>query len=83
MPVGEEAGGYVVQLGAFANNVNAQAFVAHVANQIGTLGVEAKVHEAGGLYRVVVGPYPTREDAKRAGERLRDAFGLDNMVRTR
>ena len=83
MPVGEEAGGYVVQLGAFANNVNAQAFVAYVANQIGTLGVEAKVHEAGGLFRVVVGPYPTREDAKRTGERLRDAFGLDNMVRTR
>jgi rare lipoprotein A len=83
MPVGQEAGGYVIQLGAFANNANAQAFVSHLANQIATLGVEAKVHETGGLYRVVVGPYPTRDDAKRTGERLRDALGLETMVKTR
>ena len=83
MPVGQEPGGYVVQLGAFANNANAQAFVAHVANQTATLGVEAKVHEAGGLYRVVVGPYPTRDDAKRTGDRLRDAFGFDSTIKGR
>lgn len=83
MPVGQEAGGYVIQLGAFANNANAQAFVSYLANQIATLGVEARVHETGGLYRVVVGPYPTRDDAKRTGERLRDAFGLETMVKTR
>jgi len=81
IPVGREAGGYVVQLAAFANNVNAQAFVTHVANQTGVLGVEAKVHETGGLYRVVVGPYPNRDDAKRTADRLRDAFGLDGMIR--
>jgi len=83
MPVGQEAGGYVIQLGAFANNANAQAFVSHLANQIAALGVEAKVHETGGLYRVVVGPYPTRDDAKHTGERLRDALGLETMVKTR
>jgi rare lipoprotein A len=83
LPVGQETGGYVVQLGAFANNDNAQAFVTHVANQTAAVGVEAKVHEAGGLYRVVVGPYPTRDDAKRTGDRLRDAFGLDGMVKGR
>ena len=83
LPVGQETGGYVVQLGAFANNANAQAFVTHVANQTAAVGVEAKVHEAGGLYRVVVGPYPTRDDAKRTGDRLRDAFGLDGMVKGR
>lgn len=82
MPVGEEGGGYVVQLGAFANYANAQAFVAHVANQIAALGVEANVHEKEGLYRVVVGPYPTRDDAKRAGDRLRDAFQLDSLVKS-
>ena len=81
IPVGPEGGGYVVQLAAFANNVNAQAFVMHVANQTGMLGVEAKVHEGGGLYRVVVGPYPTRDDAKRTADRLRDAFGLDSTIK--
>jgi rare lipoprotein A len=83
MPVGQEAGGYIIQLGAFANNANAQTFVAHVANQIAMLGVEAKVHETGGLYRVVVGPYPTRDDAKRTGDRLRDALGLETIVKAR
>ena len=81
MPVGREGGGYVVQLAAFANNVNAQAFVTHVANQTAVLGVEAKVHETTGLYRVIVGPYPTRDDAKRTADRLRDAFGLDSMIK--
>jgi rare lipoprotein A len=81
IPVGPEGGGYVVQLAAFANNVNAQAFVMHVANQTGMLGVEAKVHEGAGLYRVVVGPYPTRDDAKRTADRLRDAFGLDSTIK--
>lgn len=81
MAVGQEVGGYVVQLGAFANNINAQAFLTHVANQTGALGVEARVHEGGGLYRVVVGPYPTHDDARRSAERLRDAFGLDGMVK--
>jgi len=83
MPVGQEAGGYVVQLGAFANNVNAQAFVEHVANQIAPLGVEANVHEDAGLYRVSVGPYPTRDEAKRTADRLRAALGLDSTIKPR
>jgi len=83
IPLGQEPGGFVVQLGAFANNLNAQAFVEHVANQIAPLGVEAKVHEQGGLYRVSVGPYPTRDDARRTAERLRVALGLDSTIKTR
>ena len=80
-PVAQEPGGYVVQLGAFANNANAQAFVGRLTNQIAGLSVEAKVHEADGLFRVVVGPYPTRDEARLTGERLRVALGLDNVVR--
>ena len=81
MPVGRATGGFVVQLGAFANNLNAQAFVERVANQIAPLGVEASVHEQGGLYRVSVGPYPSRDDARRTADRLRAALGLDGMIR--
>ena len=83
IPVGQEPGGFVVQLGAFANNINATAFIEHVANQITPLGVEAKVHEQGGLYRVSVGPYPTRDDARRTAERLRSALGLDSTIKGR
>ncbi len=82
MPLQQAPGGYVVQLGAFANNANAQAFVANVANQVTPLGVEAKVHESNGLFRVSVGPYPTRDDARRAADRLRDALGLAGTVRS-
>ena len=81
IPVAQEPGGYVVQLGVFANYLNAQAFVEHATNQIAPLGVEASVHETGGLFRVVVGPYPTRDEASRTGERLRVALGLENMVK--
>ena len=83
LPVAAETGGYVVQLGAFANNANAQNFVASVANQTAGLGVEAKVRQADGWFRVFVGPYPTRDDAARSAERLRTALGLDGMVRAR
>ena len=81
LPIAQEAGGYVTQLGAFANYANAQEFVARLANQTGSLGVEPRVRQDSGLYRVYVGPYSTREEARRAADRLRDALGLDSTVR--
>jgi rare lipoprotein A len=81
MAVAPEAGGYVVQLGAFANNANAQNFVVNLANQTAGLSVEPKVRQADGLFRVVVGPYPTRDEAKRSADRLREALGLDSTVK--
>ena len=82
MPLQQAPGGYVVQLGAFANNANAQAFIANVANQVAPLGVEAKVHEGNSLFRVSVGPYPTRDEARRVADRLREALGLAGTVRS-
>jgi len=81
LPIGQEAGGYVAQLGAFANYANAQEFVGRLANQKGTVGVEPRVRQEAGLYRVYVGPYTTREEARRAADRLRDALGIDSTVR--
>jgi rare lipoprotein A len=82
VPIGQEAGGYVVQLGAFANNANAQNFVAHLANQTAGPTVEAKVRQIDGLFRVFVGPYPTRDDARRALDILRETAGLEGTVKT-
>jgi rare lipoprotein A len=73
-------GGYVVQLGAFANFANAQAFLAHVQNQIATAGVEPRVRQSGGLWRVVVGPYAGRDEARRVADRIASAFGLATTV---
>jgi rare lipoprotein A len=81
-PIGQDAGGYVAQLGAFANYANAREFVVRLANQTGGLGVEPRVRQDSGLYRVYVGPYATREQARQSADRLRDALGLDSTVRS-
>jgi len=80
IPVAASDGGFVVQLGAFSNYANAQNFQGRLANQLAPLGVEAKVRQVGGLFRVFVGPYPAREDARREADRLRDTLGLSTTV---
>ena len=79
-PIAAAAGGFVVQLGAFANYANAQNFLGHVQNQLAAAEVEAKVRQTGGLFRVYVGPYADREEARRVGERLTTAFGVVTMI---
>ncbi len=80
VPVARADGGFVVQLGAFANFTNAQNFVGRVANQLAPVGVEAKVRQVNGLFRVFVGPYPSRDDARRTADRLREALGLPSTI---
>ncbi len=86
VPIGQDAGGFTVQLGAFSNFANAQNFVAHLANslanQMGTPVVEPKVRQVEGLFRVFVGPYPTRDEARRAMEALRDTTGIAGTLKT-
>ena len=80
VPVAAAEGGFVVQLGAFANYGNAQNFVAHLANQLAPVGVEPKIRQVDGLFRVFVGPYPGRDDAARTADRLRDTLGLPTTI---
>ena len=79
-PIASADGGFVVQLGAFASYANAQTFVAHLANQVAPVGVEPSVRQVNGLFRVFIGPYPAREDAKRMADRLRDALGVVSTI---
>ena len=59
---------------------NAQNFLAHAQNQLANASVEAKVRQSGGLYRVYVGPYADRDEARRVGERITQAFGFATSV---
>jgi rare lipoprotein A len=77
---GAPHGGYAVQLGAFASYPNALNFLAHVQNQLRGAEVEAKVRQSGGLYRVYVGPYAERDEARRVGDRITQAFGFATSV---
>jgi rare lipoprotein A len=76
----ETTGGFAVQLGAFQNFNNAQTFLAHVQGLLATAQVEPRVREVGGLYRVYVGPYPDRDEARRVAERLKSAFGFATAI---
>ena len=42
--------------------------------------VEPKVREANGLYRVYVGPYADRDEARRVADRITSAFGMATAV---
>ena len=79
-PLAAVTGGYSVQLGAFANFANAQAFLTRAQNQLATAQVEARIRQAGGLYRVYIGPYPARNEAKRIGDRITAAFGFATTI---
>jgi rare lipoprotein A len=76
----ESAGGFAVQLGAFQNYNNAQTFLAHTQAQLASVQLEPRVREVGGLYRVYLGPYPDREEAKRVADRLANAFGFATAI---
>jgi rare lipoprotein A len=79
-PAAAAASGFVVQLGAFANFANAESFLAHVQNQTRAAEVEPRVRQSGGLWRVYVGPYPDRDEARRVAERIERAFGFATTI---
>jgi rare lipoprotein A len=79
-PPAAPPGGFVVQLGAFANFANAQTFLAHVQNQTAAAQVEPRVRQTQGLWRVYVGPYAERDEARRVAERIASAFGLATSI---
>ncbi len=80
-PVAAPGGrGYIVQLGAFRDNANAQRLAADARDRLASLVIEPQVRESGGLWRVYVGPYADRDEAKRMGDRLYAAFGMDSAV---
>jgi rare lipoprotein A len=76
IPVQSAPSGYTVQLGAFASNANALNFLDHAKNQLVNAEVEPRVRQVDGLYRVYVGPYADRDEARRVAARLAQAFGF-------
>lgn len=76
----DAGGGFAVQLGAFQNYVNAQNFLSRAQGQLASAQVEPKVREVNGLYRVYVGPYPDRDEARRVADRITQAFGMAAAV---
>lgn len=73
-----QAQSYVVQLGAYKDEGN----VASLRNRLKTEGFATYTEKVADKTRVRVGPYPSREAAEKAGNRLRE-LGLNGVVTVR
>lgn len=81
LPAREPAGaapiaGFWLQLGAFASLDGAQSALAKFARQLDWLGAAFDIRREGALYKVQAGPWPRREQALAAAERIRAATEL-------
>jgi rare lipoprotein A len=72
-----------LQLGAFGNPDNAEAFRAHLARELDWLGDRLTLQSAGKVVRVQAGPWLDRAEAENAAERIRAALGVKPLVNIR
>ena len=83
VPVSSEAGGIFVQLGAFSAEENADAFLRKMRMDLGWLAGSMQLYRGDSLYKVHAGPYPSRGEAERAAERIRQELGFTPFVLNR
>jgi rare lipoprotein A len=73
-------GGYVLQLGAFSSVDNAESFRAHVARELPWLYEPLQLASGGGLHRVRLGPYKTREEAQAIADKIRASLDFAPVI---
>ncbi len=67
--------GIYLQLGAFANLENAENLRTHLRRELDWVNESMRINAGGGIHRLQLGPYATRDDANRIAEKIRDALG--------
>jgi rare lipoprotein A len=72
--------GLYLQLGAFSSADNAESFRNHIARELPWLLEPIQVAAAGGLHRVRLGPYPTREEAQAIADKIRASLDFSPLV---
>ena len=80
LPIVAEARGIYVQLGAFGNADNAEALRSRLARELADVGGQLVVRAEGGLYRLQIGPWSSREDARRTADRIAESMELKPIV---
>ena len=68
---------YFIQLGAFGNFANAQAFQQRMGTELSVL---PRVQQINSLYRVRLGPYPTLESAMDARDRAQSVLSISLSI---
>lgn len=74
------AKGIFLQLGAFANAENAENLKNHLARDLDWLAEPIRIHTAGNIHRLHLGPYASRGDADRVAQRIQAALGYSPTV---
>ena len=70
-----EVRGHYVQLGAFGNRDNADAFNSRLVRELDWLGDKLRIQTNGAMHRIQAGPYRDRAEAESVAERIRVALG--------
>ncbi|MDG4867786.1 SPOR domain-containing protein [Guyparkeria sp. 1SP6A2] len=83
LPQTSKNGEFVVQLGSFSDEQNAQALAKSVESSGFDVSIEPLFSDQGTVWRVRVGPYQSRALANEATERLRQRIGRDGLVMTK
>ncbi|MDN5844487.1 MAG: septal ring lytic transglycosylase RlpA family protein [Alcaligenaceae bacterium] len=72
--------GVFLQFGAFASQHNAQSLVTRINQQSGGMSGSAKVQYSDSLYKVRIGPFPSRTAAVNAAWALQQSTGLGSSI---
>lgn len=67
--------GVYLQLGAFASRENAENLQNHLRRELDWLGEAMRIQPGGGIHRVHLGPYASRNEADKVAERIRSLLG--------
>ncbi|MCH2219733.1 MAG: SPOR domain-containing protein, partial [Dechloromonas sp.] len=77
------AKGVYLQLGAFSSADNAENLKNHLMRELDWLVEPMRIHPAGGIHRLQLGPYASRGDAEKIADKIRAALGFKPTFVTR
>jgi rare lipoprotein A len=80
LPIVSDARGIFLQLGAFGNADNAEALRGRLVRELTDLGGQLAIRADGGLYRLQLGPWSTRDEARRAADKIAESMELRPIV---
>ena len=80
LPEVKDAQGIYVQLGAFGNADNAEALRGKLARELGSLAERLVVKRGGGMYRVQLGPWKDRDEARRSVDKLAETLEFKPVI---
>ena len=72
--------GIFLQVGAFSGQRNAEDLQARLKSQLGDWAEPLRIVNTDSLHRVHIGPYPTRESAQAAAQRLQARMDIAPVI---